>query len=83
MKRFSPGQKVVCINGGPWTDNDPGPKKDEIVTIWGYAETPFKSLYLDLQEYRRHVYREDHFEPLISDNIIEELLKESYETATI
>lgn len=89
MARFKPGQEVVCIDDR-WTFmekfmhffyrkkvNKNAPKKDEIVTVESYVS----NVHVFLKEYparvgMRDCFHESGFEPIISSEEIEELMKE-------
>jgi hypothetical protein len=90
VMKFKKGQKLVCTNKGGWFAtkkffrfwtkliNPIGPKFNEIVTLEAYNPANFQ--FMALREYElytdglRHCYDEQFFEPLVSDETLEEEL---------
>lgn len=94
--RFKPGQKVVCIKRDGWiwsksktpAPNDGGfPKFNEIVTVQFHESVTHITLVeFPVWDDLYHKFRSYHiknFEPLISDEQLEEELKAIHEPQTI
>jgi len=91
MKRFKPGQEVVCVDDN-WTflntnNKAPGPKKDEIVTVVDYGSSDH---YIVILEYMTKApnglffeYLEQAFEPVINITELVEILEEDPQTISI
>lgn len=78
MAKFKPGQEVVCTVSVDWQcnccgDKILGPKKDEIVTVQEYSHR--LGTFFTPTEYQEGVFPENAFEPVVSQEIIEELLE--------
>lgn len=88
MKRFKPGQQVVCVHPtGMWLGVIPGPFYGDIVTVDKYST--IHPMSIELVEYpvsraRKgydlpDCFRQDWFEPLADLKEIEIILEESIE----
>lgn len=87
MEKFSVGQKLVCILKEGWYNPDNGrftrgPKFNEIVTfVSSTISHGFVCYYFE--EYNGDCYYSEVFVPIIDDSILEEELKNIFETIEI
>lgn len=74
--RFKKGQQIVCISPGDWRYSDgskaPGPKRNEIVTVYGYDLPNSVLLYEYMED--GEGYNEIRFEPLMDISELTEIL---------
>lgn len=88
--RFKPGQKVVCNVKGLWEDQyynkvkSPA-KFNEVYTVsWNGPVPEYHPHYVTLKEFgSSHKFREDKFEPIIEDSVLEAELQSITEIAQV